>query len=65
MAEERTRPRLSSIMMLYLQDLKATGLYGNSIDGVARTLIEAGIREAIAQGHIAVRQDKASKKSKE
>ncbi len=45
--------------MLYLDDLRRTGLYGASIDSVARTLIEAGIREAIAKNHIVVRQSES------
>lgn len=56
MAKNRVTPRVSAVILLYLEDLKATGLYGNSIDGVARTLIEQGIRQAIASDHINARQ---------
>jgi len=56
MANDRVTPRVSAATLLYLQDLRATGLYGNTIDGVARELIEQGIRQAIADRHIKPRQ---------
>ena len=46
--------------MLYIEDLMETGLYGDSVDGVAKTLIEGGIRQAIADNHIAARKPKKS-----
>ena len=52
MANDRVSPRISAETQLYLKELLATGLYGSSIDGVARSLIEQGIREAIGKGHI-------------
>ncbi|MCH8112696.1 MAG: hypothetical protein IH905_12200 [Proteobacteria bacterium] len=56
MAKDRVTPRVSTTTWRYLEDLMGTGLYGTTIDGVARTLIEAGIREAIGKSHIGVRQ---------
>ena len=53
--DNRATPRLSAEALLYLDDLTKTGLYGNSIDGAARALIEQGIRQAITDGHISPR----------
>lgn len=53
MAEnERVKPRLAPITHRYLDDLLRAGTHGTSIDGVARSLIEQGIRQAIRDGII-------------
>lgn len=44
--------------MLYIEDLMETGPYSDSVDGVAKTLIESGIRQAIADSHIMARKPK-------
>jgi len=55
MANDRATPRLSAATIRYLKDLVNTGLYGSTLDGVARELIEQGIRRAIADQHITSR----------
>jgi hypothetical protein len=56
MANKKTEPRLPPITHKYLQDLADTGAYGKTPSDVARTLIEAGIRDALAKGIITVRR---------
>ena len=53
---KKPQPRLSPETLAYLQDLAETGAYGGNPSAVARTLIEAGIREALTRGIIAVRR---------
>ena len=61
MAENKPiQPRLPSATHAYLQDLAATGAYGSNPTDVARTLIEEGIRSALAQKIIQVRRPKTS-----
>jgi len=43
-------------LWVYVDDLRATGLYGNSISGVIRTLVAAGIQDAIGKRLIRLRQ---------
>ena len=56
MANKKAQPRLAPETLAYLQDLSETGAYGKNPSDVARTLIEAGIRDALARGIIAVRR---------
>ena len=56
MANKKIEPRLPAITHAYLRDLAATGAYGKDSTDVARTLIEEGIRTALAQGIIKVRR---------
>lgn len=60
MANDRVTPRLSQPMLRYLQDLLKTGLHGDTIDGVARSLIESAVRDAVADGLIKARRGAAS-----
>ena len=48
--------RLPQIMHEYLQDLTDTGAYGANPTDVARTLIEEGVRKALADKIIEVRR---------
>lgn len=48
MANKKIQPRLPPIMHAYLQDLADIGAYGKDVSDVARTLIEAGIRQALS-----------------
>ena len=43
-------------MHAYLQDLLDTGAYGTNVSDVARTLIEEGVRRALAEKIIQVRR---------
>ena len=56
MANEKIQPRLAPIMHAYLQDLVDIGAYGKDKSAVARTLIEAGIRTALADNVIQPRK---------
>jgi hypothetical protein len=56
MANKKPQPRLSPETLAYLEDLAATGAFGGNPSAVARTLIEAGIRDALAKGIIAIRR---------
>ena len=58
-ANKPVHPRLQPITHEYLQDLVDTGAYGSNPSDVARTLIEEGIRRALAQNIIAVRDAKS------
>lgn len=49
--------RLSALMHKYLDDLAETHLYGDNPTDVARTLIENGVKQAIADRHINVRRE--------
>ena len=53
---KKVQPRLTELMHRYLSDLAATGLYGDTATDVARTLIESGVKKAIADRHIEVRR---------
>ena len=53
---KKAQPRLSAVTLAYLQDLVETGAYGKNISDVARTLIESGIRAALAENIIKVRR---------
>lgn len=53
---KKVQPRLTEVQHLYLGDLVDTGLYGSNPTDVAKTLIESGIRRAIADRHITVRK---------
>lgn len=53
---KKVQPRLSNVQHLYLDDLVETGLYGSTPTDVAKTLIETGIRRAVAERHIVVRR---------
>jgi Arc/MetJ-type ribon-helix-helix transcriptional regulator len=59
MANKKVEPRLTPIMHAYLRDLVETGAYGDSPSDVARTLIEIGIRDALAKKLIAIRKTTA------
>jgi hypothetical protein len=52
----KIQPRLPPEMHIYLQDLLETSAYGKSLSDVARTLIEEGIRRALAEKIIPVRR---------
>jgi len=56
MANKKVEPRLAPIMHAYLEDLADIGAYGKDKTDVARTLIEAGIREALGKQVIAPRK---------
>lgn len=57
MAENKpVHPRLQPITHQYLEDLVKTGAYGSNPTDVARTLIEQGIRQALADDLIEVRR---------
>jgi len=56
MANDKLQPRLPPEMHAYLQALFETGAYGNSISDVARTLIEEGVRRALAERIIEIRR---------
>lgn len=43
-------------LWVYVDDLRATGLYGNSIASVIRVLVAAGIQDAIGKRIIRLRQ---------
>ncbi len=61
MAENKpVQPRIPPITHAYLQDLADTGAYGSNPTDVARTLIEGGIRKALADKIIKVRREKAA-----
>ena len=53
---KKVQPRLSPLLYRYLEDLVATELYGSDKTQVARTLIEEGIKRAIADRHIELRK---------
>jgi hypothetical protein len=55
---KKVQPRLSPLMHKYLDDLVATRLYGGNPTDVARTLIEHGVKQAIADRHINVRKER-------
>lgn len=55
MANEKVQPRLAPTTHAYLRDLVKTGAYGTTPSDVARTLIETGIRDALAKNIISVR----------
>jgi len=60
MANKKIEPRLLPITHAYLQDLAETGTYGSNATDVARSLIEEGIRRAIADKIINVRREPAA-----
>ena len=61
MAENKPiQPRLPPATHAYLRDMADTGAYGSNPTDVARTLIEEGIRIALAQKIIPVRRSKTS-----
>jgi hypothetical protein len=53
---KKIEPTLSPETYTYLMDLAATGGHGSNPTDVARTLIEEGIRRALADKIIAVRR---------
>ena len=55
MANKKIDARLQPIMHAYLEDLARVGAYGRDKSDVARTLIEAGIRDAIEKQVIKAR----------
>ncbi len=55
-ANQKIQPRLQPEMHSYLQDLLDTGAYGKTLSDVARTLIEEGIRRAMAKNIIGIRR---------
>ena len=58
MAENKpVHPRLPPTTHGYLQDLVVTGAYGSNPTDVARTLIEEGIRKALAEKIIKIRRN--------
>ena len=56
MANKKAETRVSPEVQDYLRDLLDTGAYGSTDADVVRTLIEAGIRDAIARNIIPVRR---------
>ncbi len=52
MANERVQPRLPPIMHAYLDALLDLGTYGKDKTDVARTLIEDGVKRALADSVI-------------
>jgi len=52
----KIQPRLLPETLAYLEDLLDTGAYGKNLSDVARSLIEAGIRQALADKIISVRR---------
>lgn len=59
MANRKVEVRLAPTTHDYLDDLVAAGTHGRTATDVARTLIEEGIRKAIADKIISVRSAKA------
>lgn len=55
-ANRKVQPRLAPETIAYLRDLAQICAYGTNQSDVARALIEAGIRDALAKGIIAVRR---------
>jgi hypothetical protein len=55
-ANKKAETRVSPEVHAYLQDLLETGAYGSTDADVVRTLIEAGIRDALAKNIIPVRR---------
>jgi hypothetical protein len=53
---DKIQPRLAPIMHRYLEDLVEVGPYGDSPTEAAKRLIELGVMQAIAKGHIKVRR---------
>lgn len=52
-------------LWVYVDDLRATGLYGNSVAAVVRELVAAGIQDAIGKRIIRLRQfDTAEEESR-
>lgn len=63
MAEGKTITRRKTVTLAettikYLENLAAAGTHGSDVTGVARTLIESGIRRAIKDGFIRSTLDK-------
>ncbi len=52
-----SRLRLALSTITYLERLVRQGTHGTSVPGVARTLIEEGIRLAIKDGLLAIRDN--------
>lgn len=55
-ANPKIQPRLLPEVHAYLQDLLDTGAFGSTLSDVARTLIEDGVRRALAERIIQVRR---------
>lgn len=53
--KRQTGLTLPPTMWLYVEDLRATGLYGDALSSVLRHLIACGIQDAIAKRVIPVR----------
>jgi hypothetical protein len=51
---EPVNPSLSRHTVMYLRKLKRTGLHGNSLGAVARTLIQDQIKALIREGSLAM-----------
>ena len=51
---------LSVATIKYLEELATKGTHGSDIAGVARTLVEEGIRIAIKERFIAIRDDETN-----
>ena len=47
----------------YLEQLASIGTHGSDVTNVIRALVEEGIRSAIKEGFIAMREDETDKKS--
>ena len=58
---KKAETRVSPETHAYLQDILDTATYGSNMADVVRSLIEAGIREAIEKDIIAVRRKRRRK----
>ncbi len=52
---ERKAITLASATWAYLEELSKQGTHGTSAPGVAATLVEIGVREAIEKGYLKLR----------
>jgi hypothetical protein len=59
---ERVPVTLTSETISYLEDLVRIGTHGTTVPGVARTLIEQGVRDAIEKAFISQRELVSSNK---
>ena len=55
MAKRQSGLTMTPTMWLYVDDLRRTGLYGDALSAVLRTLVSRGIEDAIGKKIIAVR----------
>jgi len=54
---ERKAITLANATWAYLEELSKLGTHGTSAPGVASTLVEIGVREAIEKGYLKLRRN--------